>query len=200
MIAITDVFASVNDTIRAIFPTANVYKERINKLETPSLSVQLISYRTPQHSKTIINKKIDLDIIYFSKENTVFEALEAMEKLMSAFSMGIFVRKYSGGELIDKRFIHSLKTPEYKLVDNDLHFLISFDFADEFKGVFLTDDKKFLDNSEETRGLYEKKESDNPNDNKEFVEDVEFVTEEEKKKYQEENLKMMEILKLDYKL
>lgn len=200
MIAITDVFTSVNDTIRAIFPTAKVHKERINKLETPSLSVQLISYRTPQHSKTIINKKIDLDIIYFSKENTVFEALEAMEKLMSAFSMGIFVRKYSDGELVDKRFIHSLKTPEYKLVDNDLHFLISFDFADEFKRVFLNDDGKILDDGEETRGTYEKKESDNPNDNKDVVEDVDFVTEEDKKKYQEEALKMMEILKIDYKL
>ena len=209
MISIRDVFSSVNDTLRSLFPEARIYKERIRKLNTPSLSVELISFTTPQHSKHIINKKIDLDIIYFSNSNEVGEALEVCDRLMSAFSMGIYVRKYGKDRtILDKRFIHCLQAPEYKLVDQDLHFLIKFEFADELMPAYMTDRKDIKPFNQDTRGtdfdstmdLVKQDEIEPKKDKKDFVKDVDFTKEEDRKAYEDEGLKYMEKMKLDYEL
>lgn len=196
-----------------LFPDAKVYKERIRELETPSLSVELVRYATPQFSKDVINKKVDLDIIYYSKSNEVGEALSICDQLMSAFSMGLYVRAYEGEKMVDKRYIHCLKAPEYTLVDQDLHFLVTYEFADGLRNLYLADDKEVKEFYEDTRGSEdikvkdyidgkktEIKISDNPNDGKEFVKDVDFNTVEEKKAYEDEGLKYMEEMKLQYKL
>ena len=209
MISISDVFGSVNDTLRGLFPGAKVYKERIRKLYTPALSVELVSFTTPQHSKHIINKKIDLDIIYFSKSNEVGEALAVCDRLMSAFSMGIYVRKYGkDGEILDKRFIHCLQAPEYKLVDQDLHFMVKFEFADELMASYMTDRKDIKAFSPDTRGtlfdstkdLSKNDDSKSKEDKKDFVKDVDFTKSEDRKAYEDEGLKYMENMKLDYEL
>src|SRR5574344_776876 len=107
MIELVDVFKSVDKTLRSSLDNIKVYKERINKLTRPSMSVELISFSKSPHSRFIINKSIDLDIIYFSKNNSVGEALVMADKLMSAFSMGLSVRAYAeGGVMVDKRHLH----------------------------------------------------------------------------------------------
>lgn len=213
MISISDVFRSVNNTLKGLFPGAKVYKERIRKLETPSLSVELVSFTTPQHSKHIINKKIDLDIIYFSNSNEVREALSVCDRLMSAFSMGIYVRKYGkDGEILDKRFIHCLQAPEYKLVDQDLHFMVKFEYADELMAGYMNDRRDIKAFSQDTRGtlidstkdLSKKLSQDDTSkpkeDKKDFVKDVDFTKSEDRKAYEDEGLKYMENMKLDYEL
>lgn len=194
MITIQDVLVSVRKTLQGLFPGVRVYKERIKNLETPSFSVEIVRLATEQESKAVINKKIDLDIIYFSSENRVDEALSVYGSLMRAFSMGIYARDFKGGEMVDKRFIHCLKTPEYKLVDQDLHFLITFDYADEYNPYFLADDDKMKEFAMDTRGM-------NLNDKgiKDYVFDVDFEDEDKKKAYEEEPLKYMKILKTDFK-
>lgn len=202
MIKLTDIFRAVNETLLASFDNIEVYKERINKQKRPDMSVEIISFTTSPHSRYIINKSIDLDIIYFSKNNSVGEALVMADKLMSAFSMGLSVRVYDkNGAMVDKRHLHCLKSPEYKLVDQDLHFLVRFDFADEFKPAYLADDKAMrpFDRDYEP-GQIDRlpPKSDKDVQNRDFVEDVKFATEEDKKNYEEEKIKLMNSLKLEY--
>lgn len=80
MIKLTDIFRAVNETLLASFEEIRSYKERINKQKRPDMSVELISFTTSPHSRYIINKSIDLDIIYFSKGNTVGEALKIADR------------------------------------------------------------------------------------------------------------------------
>nr|DAU82951.1 MAG TPA: tail completion protein [Caudoviricetes sp.] len=131
MVSVQDIYEEIARVLRAIFPNLKrVYQERIQNLDTPAMSIELISYRTPQFSQNIINKKVDLDIIYFSKSNGQREALEVLDMLTSAFSMGLTVKD---------RFLHVMDTPEYKLVDQDLHFLLTFDYQDTLEVVYVTD-------------------------------------------------------------
>ena len=202
MIKLTDVFKSVDETLRASFKSIKTYKERINKLDRSVMSVELITFSTSNQSRFIINKSVDLDIIYFSKNNSVGEALVAADRLMSAFSMGLSVRAYDkDGVMVDKRHIHCLKAPEYKLVDQDLHFLVRFDFADEFIPEYLADDKEMkpFDKGYEP-GQVDRRppKSDKDVENRDFVEDVKFDTDEDKKSYEEEKIKLMQSLKLEY--
>lgn len=209
MISVKDVFVAINETLRALFPGAKVYKERIKKLDTPSLSVELVSISTPQHSKHIINKKIDLDIIYFAKKKEVGEALEVCDKLMSAFSMGMYVRDYTKDKQIwDKRYIHCLQAPEYKLIDQDLHFLVKFEFTDEFNPSYLSDRKEMKDFNKDTSGikldevkdLISDKKDETEKKNQDFVKDVDFKDEKQRKAYEDEGLKYMDKLSINYKL
>lgn len=202
MIELVDVFNSVDKTLRASFDNIEVYKERINKLNRPVMSVELITFSTSPHSRFIINKSIDLDIIYFSKNNSVGEALVVADKLMSAFSMGLSARAFDkDGVMVDKRHLHCLKAPEYKLVDQDLHFMVRFDFADPFKPTYLADDRTMqpFDRDLEPGQIDRRKPwSDREVDNKDFSPDVDFATEEDKKKYEEEKIKLMQSMKLNY--
>lgn len=208
MIKLTDIFRAVNETLLASFEGIEVYKERINKHKRPDMSVEMISFTTSPHSRYIINKSIDLDIIYFSKGNTVGEALKIADRLMSAFSMGLTVRVYDEGKLVDKRTLHCLKSPEYKLVDQDLHFLVRFDFADELEPYYLADDKAMRPfNKQKEPGQVDVYKPDKrggagreprPADIRDFVEDLSFKTDQAKKDYEEEKIKLMESLKLEY--
>lgn len=217
MIKLTDIFVAVNESLLASFDKIEVYKEKIHKQKRPDMSVEIISFNTSPHSSFIINKSIDLDIIYFSKNNSVGEALKVADKLMSAFSMGLSVRAYDkDGAMVDKRHLHCLKSPEYKLVDQDLHFLARFDFADELEPYYLADDKTMQpfnrgrdpgqidryrpDDRGKSPGDYGRDEGKRPADRKDFVKDVTFITEEDKKRYEDEKIKLMEGLKLEYKI
>lgn len=131
MISVQDIYNEVARVLRALFPNLKrVYQERIKTIDTPAMSVELISYKTPQFSGKIINKKVDLDIIYFSSSNGHKEALEVLDLLTSAFSMGLKV---------NNRFVHVLDTPEHKLIDQDLHFLISFEYQDPLEVIYVTE-------------------------------------------------------------
>ena len=211
MIKLNDVFMAINDTLLATFDDIRAYKERINRQKRPDMSVELINFTTRPHSRYMINKALDLDIIYFSKSNTVGEALIVADKLMGAFSMGLTVRAYGKDKkIVEKRHLHCLKPPEYKLVDQDLHFLIKFDFADELEPYYLADDKamKGYNPAYEPGKIDRYRPGDrgreNPNykarnaDLRDFAEDVGFESEEAKRAYEEEKIKLMNSLKLDY--
>lgn len=222
MIKFTDIFAAVNEVLLASFDNIEVYKERIYKQKRPDMSVEVISFTTGNASRFIVNKSVDLDIIYFSKDNSVGKALVVADRLMSAFSMGLTVRVCDAeGKLIDKRTLHCLKSPEYKLVDQDLHFLVRFDFADEFEPCYLSDDevmrpynralepgqvdmykpngRKYPHDSF-VKGTDDDKGSDvvRPADQRDYVVDVGFESEDVKKSYEDEKIKLMDSLKLNY--
>lgn len=210
MIGLIDVFESINHTLKANFKGLKVYKERIRKLDRPVLSVELISFSTTNHSRSIINKSVDLDIIYFSPNNNIGEALTVMDKLMSAFSLGLYVRVYNKDkEIIEKRFIHCLKAPEYKFVDQDLHFLVKFDFADGFNPTYLSDYGKIEEFNGKSRTNTTKhinspdkykdvsKEEIEPID---FVKDISFKSDEQERSYKDEDLKLMKSLLIQYEI
>lgn len=140
-ISVQDIYNEVARVLRALFPNLKrVYQERIKAIDTPAMSVELISYKTPQFSEKIINKKVDLDIIYFSSSNGHKEALEVLDLLTSAFSMGLKVSKRDNeGRIVNNRFVHVLDTPEHKLIDQDLHFLISFEYQDPLEVIYVTE-------------------------------------------------------------
>ena len=189
MINLQDIYEEIARVLRAIFPNIKrVYQERIEHLETPAMSVELISYKTPQFSQDIINKKVDLDIIYFSKGNGHREALEVLDMLTSVFSMGLKVSKRDEeGKAISTRFLHTLASPEYKLVDQDLHFLLTFDYQDSLDVVYVIEPDE-----------------DNPYGKPISIKDssiedksIDFDNTEDKYKYLKDKYQMMQDLELD---
>lgn len=179
MISVQDIYEEIARVLRAIFPNLKrVYQERIQSLDTPAMSIELISYKTPQFSQNIINKKVDLDIIYFSKSNGQREALEVLDMLTSAFSMGLKVKD---------RFLHVIDTPEYKLVDQDLHFLITFDYQDPLEMVYVTEP-----DDENPYGKPVSLEDSTIEDK-----DIPFDDKKDKYKYLEDKYQMMQDLELD---
>lgn len=155
-IRLQDVFYEIARVLKALYPNGElkVYQERIADLKTPSMSIELVQFSSPQFSQSVINKRVDLDIVYFSESDTVFEALAMVEPLMGAFSMGLTVYerddegelvREEDGSLAYKRFIHCLRAPEYTLVDQDLHFMVSFEFADSFVPLYVTLDEAMVD-------------------------------------------------------
>lgn len=199
MIDLLDVYIAINHTLKATFKDIRVYKERVKKsgldrdrLDTNLLTIEPIRFKTSPHSRYIINKSLDFDIIYMSKDNKVIEALQVADKLMGAFSMGLSVKAYRDGVMVDKRHLHCLQSPEYKLVDQDLHFLVKFDFADGYHGQYLGDDGEIKDYDRDV-DPGEKYVLEN-----DFVEDIGFDDDKKKKEYEEERLKFMQDLYLNY--
>lgn len=148
-IKVQDIYFELGRVLKAIFPYGelSVYEERIANLAVPAMTIELVEYSTPQHSQNIINKRLDLDIIYYSESDTVFEALKMVDPLMGAFSMGLKVYSRDGdgnilrddkGKIVYSRFLHCLKAPDYTLVDQDLHFMVTFDWADSFSPTYVT--------------------------------------------------------------
>lgn len=130
MVEIMDIFEEVARTLRAVFPgMERVYLERIDKMHEPAMSLELISYRAPQLDPRIHRKIVDMEIVYFSKNNSVAEALAVQQSLTRAFSMGLKVKD---------RFIHMGELPESRLVDQILHFVVQFDYYDELKPLIAT--------------------------------------------------------------
>lgn len=155
-IKVQDIFYDIARVLKAIYPNKKlkVHQERIADLKTPAMSIELVQYSTPQFSQSIINKRVDLDIIYYAESDTVQEALTMVSPLMSAFSMGLTVysrdldgniERLDGGEIAYKRFIHCLRPPEYSLVDQDLHFMVTFEWADSYRPVYVTLDEEVVD-------------------------------------------------------
>lgn len=154
-IGIQDIYFELGRVLEAIYPGSNlkVHEERIADLVTPAVSIELVQFSTPQHSKNIINKRVDLDLIYYSETDTVREALSMVSPLMGAFSMGlkVYERDMDGnilrddkGKMVYSRFIHCLRPPEYTLVDQDLHFMVTFEWAEAFKPYYVTIDEKHV--------------------------------------------------------
>lgn len=139
MIELKDIMEEIGRTLKALYPNIKgVTSERIEDMDSisPGFSIELITSRNRAVSENISNKFVDLDIIYFSENNTVLEALEVQEALTRAFSLGLHVKD---------RFLHTLGEVESKLVDQDLHFLVRYDFADELKPLYVDEDGNLKD-------------------------------------------------------
>lgn len=139
MIELKDIMEEIGRTLKALYPSIKgVTSERIENMDSisPGFSIELITNKNTAESESIVNKFVDLDIIYFSENNTVLEALEVQEALTRAFSLGLKVKD---------RFLHTLGEAESKLVDQDLHFLIRYEFADELKPLYVDEDGNLKD-------------------------------------------------------
>ena len=139
MIELKDIMEEVGRTLIGLYPhIKGMTSERIEDMESisPGFSIELITSRNRAVSENISNKFVDIDIIYFSENNTVLEALEVQEALTRAFSLGLKVKD---------RFLHTLGEAESKLVDQDLHFLVRYHFADELKPLYVDEDGNLKD-------------------------------------------------------
>lgn len=193
MISLKDIMNAIYNSLHSLYPNIEgVTSERIEDINsiTPGFSIELITKKDQAFSENIINTFIDLDIIYFSENNSVLEAISVEQNLIRMFSLGLKVKD---------RFLHTLGEVETKLVDQDLHFLIRFDYADELKPL-TTDDEYNLQELDTGVGninnptpneddiIKEKEELDDGNGNKTEIE------------IKRENIKYMEKLTTLWKL
>lgn len=186
MIEIKDILTEIDRTLRVLFPSIQkVHLERISKLTTPALSLEIISYNTPIFDQLVINKKLNIGIVYIAKENSIREALEVQEKLTRAFALGLKVKD---------RFLHLGDPLESKLIEQDLHFFINFDFLDELNPVIVTKNKnEAIFNTGDTA-------VENIINEIEIKETDETISIDSDKKVLTNDLVYMETLHLDYEL
>lgn len=130
MVKVMDIMEEVERTLRVMFPRMErVHLERIRAIKEPSLSIEIITYRAPVLDQYVTRKMVDVEIIYFSKHNSVVEALAMQDELTRAFSLGLKVKD---------RFLHMGEPAEGKMIDQDLHYLMQFDFYDDLNPLIAT--------------------------------------------------------------
>lgn len=130
MVKVMDIMEEIERTLRVMFPRMErVHLERIRAIKEPSLSIEIITYRAPVLDQYVTRKMVDVEIIYFSKNNSVAEALAMQDELTRAFSLGLKVKD---------RFLHMGEPAEGKLIDQDLHYLMQFDFYDDLNPLIVT--------------------------------------------------------------
>lgn len=130
MVKVMDIMEEIERTLRVMFPRMErVHLERIRAIKEPSLSIEIITYRAPVLDQYVTRKIVDVEIIYFSKDNSVAEALAMQDELMRAFSLGLKVKD---------RFLHMGEPAEGKMIDQDLHYLMQFDFYDDLNPLIAT--------------------------------------------------------------
>ena len=130
MITVNDIYAEISRVLKIVFPGAKVYRDAIKKLTVPSFNVQLVVYNTIGFSDKILNRKVKLDIVYLAETDTK-ESLEVADKLTSLFMPSFKVKDMH---------IAMNESPEVKIVDNDLHYLVTFDFFDTFERIVANED------------------------------------------------------------
>lgn len=130
MVKVMDIMEEIERTLRVMFPRMErVHLERIRAIKEPSLSIEIITYRAPVLDQYVTRKIVDVEIIYFSKNNSVAEALAMQDELTRAFSLGLKVKD---------RFLHMGEPAEGKMIDQDMHYLMQFDFYDDLNPLIAT--------------------------------------------------------------
>lgn len=172
MIELMDVLNALEKSFRVLFPNVKrVHLERIQSIKEPAISVELITYSTPIVSENIIEKQIDLDIIYFSENNKVREGIAFADRLKDLLGLGLKVKD---------RFIKIAEPPEIKLIEQDLHFLVTFEFADEYRPVTVEGGKVIeisqgttdITNAENEKEVYPEDDIEIHKDKLEFMENI----------------------------
>lgn len=137
MVSVNDIQLKIANDLKIIFPNIKrVYRERIRKLKTPSLSIELVFYNASSITPKLNEKLITLDLIYYAESNSIEEGLKVMEKFNNWLSLGLPVKD---------RFIKVFEEPKFEFVEQDLHYLITFRYFDELNPILVTDDGHIAD-------------------------------------------------------
>lgn len=131
MISLKDFLESLYRQLRVLYPGASVHMERIEKIQEPCISIELIGYNTRPVSNYSVRKFIDLDIIYFSKDNSIQEGVVFGDYVKDLLGLGLRVKD---------RFIKTVETPEMRFVDQDIHLNVAFEFRDIYRPISVSDD------------------------------------------------------------
>src|SRR5699024_6072652 len=111
---------------------------------TPCLSIQLVFYNAPViHSRQVL-KTIEMDLIYYTKYNKKSEGYSVMDRFNSWLGLGLPVKD---------RFIKTAEEPTFSFVYNDLHYLITFQYFDDYAGMFVTDNDHIAEFEDDGEGL-----------------------------------------------
>ncbi len=134
MITTLDFLNEVARTIKVGFPSMKrVHLERIDKLTTPAISVEIVSRKTSKVDSYRSYKEFTIDLIYFSPNNRISETLEVMDRVEALFSIGLKVKD---------RFLHVEGAPEVRFVEQDLHCVITFGWYDALKVLLASKEAK----------------------------------------------------------
>ncbi|MDO5096503.1 MAG: hypothetical protein Q4D65_08070 [Peptostreptococcaceae bacterium] len=143
-IQITEEIARV---LKTMAPTAKVHLERIDKKSLPAFSIEVVSDTSTVISSTHEQRNLTLDIIYYSQSNRQSEAIE-----MSGNLMAIFLPTFRLDNEKTFTFHQGVQT---RFVEQDLHFLIEFDWRQSITKSFVDEDNKFVtyDTTDETKAV-----------------------------------------------
>lgn len=87
MVKVMDIMEEIERTLRVMFPRMErVHLERIRTIKEPALSIEIITYHAPVLDPYVMRKMVDVEIIYFSKHNSVAEALAMQDELTRALA------------------------------------------------------------------------------------------------------------------
>ncbi len=199
MVKVMEIMEEIERTLRVMFPRMErVHLERIRAIKEPSISIEIITYRVPVLDQYVTRKMVDVEIIYFSKNNSVAEALAMQDELTRAFSLGLKVKD---------RFLHMGEPAEGKMIDQDLHYLMQFDFYDELNPLIAT---RYEHTARPDVGatsidnIIDEKEVEPDKWTPDEEDDDSYLPEDDPTKREEkplaDKLEYMEVLKMDYEL
>lgn len=118
----SDVVSALADALRLALPgLKNIYLERIDTIEEPAVSIEIITFGQESFDFSGASKALTLDIIYFSEGNTVMEALAAQEVILSLILPGFWA---------GDRFLKPIGQPVGHLVEQDLHVTVTVPWMD----------------------------------------------------------------------
>lgn len=122
--------------LKKLEPRAKVYLERIETLTKPCFSIEVVSDNSTVINAQCEERRLLLDIIYYPKSNVMQEAIEMNGKLMS-----IFLPTF---RLNDNKTFTFHQGVEAKFIDQDLHFLIPFEWRQSILKSFVDADNKLV--------------------------------------------------------
>lgn len=127
MITLVNIQNAIGDKLGSKF-NYRIYMEEVKKgKETPSFFVNIIPVNT-DNFVAYKQKLINIDIMFFSLNETVSENLAMIDSLESLLSTTLTV--------LDRNL--TIKSLDFKVVDNILHCNFSLDFADNNEVVTIT--------------------------------------------------------------
>lgn len=120
MITLLDIQKAIGKKLDSKFNTHYIYTEQVKQgLKRPSFFVNIMPISTNNYV-AYKDKLINVDIMYFSKNETSTENLEMINLLEDLFKMLLTIQ--------DRKI--TIESLNFKVVDNILHCIFSLDFKD----------------------------------------------------------------------
>ncbi len=127
---VSEIFETIGKTLGKEFPKISRHAERVKTLKPPAFSLELVDYDVSTYEEKTVFKSLTLDLIYYSPKNTVMEGVEMIDRLTA-----LFLPAFAVGE----RWLKP-KLEEARMVDQDLHFILTFPFYDGMEHVVFYED------------------------------------------------------------